>query len=187
MRYTLFALFILFSISSCIKTDEPAAASTEGHYFSIKEYAYDQWKIYHGQPFGLVKYVYMNGKTDSVYTNADAINWAAIFKIFFETDISAPKFDGKYNFSAFVDSATRTENYYYEANDPKLFTQKLHIIVNISNHRVNSIYIETNKDNKWGSKTQRLFYEPVKSISIQEFENVATGSKNEIRVEYKFM
>lgn len=120
-------------------------------------------------------------------TNADAVDWAAIFNIFFETDISDSKFLDKYDFSEFADETTMTENYYYQAKDPKLFTQKLHIMSNLINHKISYIYIETSRNNRWGARTQRLYYEPVKSIVIQEFESVATGNKNEVRVEYRFL
>lgn len=186
MRIYLFILCVVVAASSC-KQQAVESVQQEGHYFSIKEFALDQWNTYHGQPFGIQKIVYMNGRVDSVYTNADGVNWAAILKMFFETDISDSKFEDKYSFSEFADPTTLTENFYYEAKDPKLLTQKLHIMADLRNHRITSIYIETVKNNKWGSKMQRLYYEPVKSISIQEFETMVMGKRNEVRVEYKFM
>lgn len=179
--------FTLVILNSCKPDTKQLVNEAEGHYFSIKDFALDQWKNFHGQPYGMEKIVYMNGRKDSLITNADAVDWGAILKMFFATDISDPKYDGKYDFSDFVDQTTLTENYYYEAKDPKMFTQKLHVIADMRNHKISSIYIETLKQNKWGSRMQRLYYEPVKSISIQEFETSATGDKNEVRVEYRFL
>lgn len=178
---------MLITLNSCKPENEVVIEKGEGHYFSIKEFASDQWNNFHGQPYGMEKIVYMNGKKDSLITNADAVDWGAILKIFFATDISDPKYDGKYIFSDFADETTLTENYYYEAKDPKLYTQKLHVIADMRNHKISSIYIETLKRNKWGSRMQRLYYEPVKNISIQEFETTATGDKNEVRVVYRFL
>lgn len=184
MKYTL-SIFLLVVLTACQKTENIPV--NNGEYFSIVDYAYDQWKMNKDQPYGIEKISYVNGKTDTTYTNVENVDWGVVFRIFNETDISNPKFLDRYNFSEFPDTATNTMNYYYEANDPKLFTRKLHIMTHPATGRITSVYIETLKNNSWGSRTQRLFYIPVKSIVIQEFEATATGDKKDIRVEYRFL
>ena len=180
------AVVVLCSCNKQEKIDKTPDTS-KGTYFSIRDFAFDQWKTYHGQPYGIEKVVYLNGRKDSMLTNADKVDWAAVFRIFLESDISDAKFLDKYTFSQFADETTMTENFYYEANDKSLFTQKLHIIADINSRKISTIYIETAKNSKWGARTQRLFYEPVKSIIIQEFESTATGDKKDVRIEYRFL
>ena len=108
-------------------------------------------------------------------------------KAFIESDISDPKYLEKYDFSMFEDGTTDTHNFYYEAKDKKLFTRKLQISADAMTRKIRSIYIETQKNAKWDSKTQKLFYMPMKVLSIQEFEKGTLGSGKELRVEYRFL
>ncbi|RYE23765.1 MAG: hypothetical protein EOP51_09500 [Sphingobacteriales bacterium] len=172
---------------SATKPEEATATEEDGTYFSIKQFTQDQWNLYHGQPFGLQKFVYLNGKVDSAYVSAYDLDWAPIFRVFFATDISDKKFLGKYDFSKFADDATMTHNFYYEANDPNMFTRKLQISANDENGKVKSIYIETQKKGRWSGRSQKLFYMPRKVISIQEYEKTGPGTVKELRVEYRFL
>lgn len=182
-------LFIAFLVLvvSCGKPATEVKETPEGTYFSIIDYAKDQWSTYHGQPFGMLKTVYFNGIVDSVASNALELDWASIFKVFFETDISNPKFIGQYDFSAFNDHQTATNTFYYEAKNPKLYTRKLQIIADEVNNKIESIYIEAAKQDRMGTKTVKLFYTSLRSISIQELETSKTGQKKELRVVYKFL
>lgn len=184
-------LFAAITLVSC-KNNGPAAQQENGGttgagYFSVKQFIKDQWDTYRGQPFGLQKIIYLNGKTDSSMISAYDMDWGTVFKTFFETDISDPKFLGRYNFTSFPDDATETQNFYYEAKEDGLFTRKLQISADNVSHKVRSIYIETAKNGKWSNFSQKLFYMPLKTISIQEFEWAQTGPSKELRVEYRFL
>ncbi|OSZ78330.1 hypothetical protein CAP35_08730 [Chitinophagaceae bacterium IBVUCB1] len=186
MKSGLYILLLSVCALSCKQKEQPAQKE-EGNYFSIIDYAKDQWEMNIGQPYGIDKITFNNGQPDTLHTNAEKVDWAAIFKIFAETDISHPKYLDKYSFSDFADTANNVMNFNYDAKDPKLFTQKLYLTANPRNGRISSVYIETLKNNSWGSRTQRLFYIPITSIVIQEFEARATGDKKDIRVEYRFL
>lgn len=174
---------------SCIKKEETVQDNKKNAqtYFSIKEFAKDQWNTYNGQPLGILKIATVNGNTDSVYTNAMDMDLGYILKIFLESDIGDPKYVGKYSFSNFADASTSTINYYYEAKDPKLFTQKLHIMVDNVTMVVRSIYIETQKNSSLNTVTRKLFYQPLEVISIQEYETSKVGETKKMIVEYKFI
>jgi hypothetical protein len=182
-----FALISLFA--ACRPpVNKPADVTAEGPgYFSIAQFITDQWNTHRGQPYGMQKVVYMNGKVDSSLISAYDVDWGPIFKTFIETDISDLKYLDRYTFSEFADDATMTHNFFYEAKEESLFTRKLHIAADDVNHKVRSIYIETSKNGKWSNFSQKLFYMPMKVISIQEFEWAQTGPKKELRVEYRFL
>lgn len=184
-----FLIFVSFILAaSCNKTvKDNSVKPSSGTYFSVKSYAADQWHVYHGQPFGIIKKAYLDGKTDSIVTNVDALNWGDILKVFFATDIGDKKYEGQYDFTSFADTLARTENFCYEANDPKLFTRKLNITTSVYSHKITSIYIETARSSKWSMHTQKLFYEPAKSIIIQDYESSVSGKSQELRVEYTFL
>lgn len=183
-----FLFLILFaSVVSCKKTTKQVSPQSEGTYFSIKAYAADQWKVYHGEPFGIIKVADLNGKKDSVITNIDNIKLGDIMKIFFDADISGKKLDGLYDFSSFRDSLSATDNFVYEAKDKKLFTQRLNITANIATHRISSVYMETARNTQFGTHTQKLLYIPIKSISIQDYESSLLGESRDLKVEYIFL
>ena len=183
----LFALVGLFISCKPSKKEEKTAPAGGPGYFSIAQFISDQWNTHRGQPYGMQKVVYMNGKVDSSMISAFDVDWGPIFKTFIATDISDLKYLDRYSFSEFADDATMTHNFFYEAKEESLFTRKLHIAADDVNHRVRSIYIETSKNGKWSNFSQKLFYMPMKVISIQEFEWAETGPTKELRVEYRFL
>jgi uncharacterized lipoprotein len=183
----LFAVFIVLLLSACSKTDRVQEKAAEGTYFSIIEFAQDQWYMYQGQPRSILKKVYFDGKTDSTYTNAFEVDWASVLKVFFETDISDPKYIGQYDFSAFEEATTTSKGFYYEAKNEKLYTRRIHITSDYFTDNVKSIYIEAEKSDRMGTKSLKLFYEPLQSISIHELETSKTGQKKELRVVYEYM
>jgi hypothetical protein len=180
---------VLMVVASCsprspkMQTPETAKGGT---YFSIKQFIDDQWRVYRGQPFGFMKYVYEDGKVDSSLTNIDDMNWGVILQPFFESDISDPRFLGHYNFSQFEDNATQTVNYYYEAKEDSLFTRKLQIMADDVTSKVRSIYIETEKNTHLKHVTHKLFYIPLEVISLQELDHSGPSAK-ELRIEYRFL
>lgn len=185
MALRLYLIIILSLICSCSKPGQKQ--EPEGTYFSIVEFAKDQWYTYHGQPYSIMKKVYFNGKVDSTITNALDLDWSSVIKVFFETDISDPKFVGQYDFSAFEDTTTVTKSFFYEAKEPKLFTRKLQITADYFTDKIKTIYIEAEKKDRMGTKSIKLFYTPLETISIQELETTKTGQKKELRVVYEFM
>lgn len=186
------SLVILLSVFLCVACNKPDDTSIQDDeagdtYFSIVDYAKDHWDTYEGQAYGMIKRVYFNGTEDSAYTNALQMDWAPVLKAFFETDISDRKFLERYNFSSFHDNTTHTNNFFYDAKESGLYTQKLHISANDRNNKIVSIYIEALKDDRLGTKTVKLLYTPLETISIQELETSKTGKRKELRVVYEFM
>jgi hypothetical protein len=186
-RSILLATICIMLCACAEKKPEPKPDIQGGTYFSIRQFSLDQWNTHHGQPYSIEKTAYMNGKTDSVLLNAYTLDWGAVFKVFFATDISDPKYLDHYNFSMFEDNATTTRNFYYEAKDDDLFTRKFQVSADAFTDKVRSIYVETEKKTRWSTVTQKLLYIPVKVISIQEFEWTGGNEPKELRIEYRFL
>jgi len=180
------ALLFLFS---CKGEEEQKATANPatGTYFSIKDFTKDQWKTFHGQPFMLHQYVTLNGKTDSTILSALTMKWSLVFKTFFETDISDPKFLEQYDFAMFEESTTETRTFTYTAKKPELFTQKLQIAADMYTNKIRNIFIETQKQTFWNTQTQKLFYSPLRVIQIQEHNDPLIGRQKDLVIEYKFM
>jgi len=154
-----------------------------GSYFSITQFANDQFRTFWEQPFTLEKIAIENGKKDSSLVSAFELDWAKALKPFFKADISDPKFIGQYNFSEIKDDATVSKTYFYEAKNKDLFVRTLQIITDPFTDKIKSIFIETEKD----GKTQKLYYKPVKLIQIQEYESSFFGKDKNLRIEYRFL
>ena len=165
----------------------PDGNKVKGSYFSIQQYARDQFKMNKGIPYGFNRIETHNGKKDTVVQNIYTVDWPFIFRKFFETDISDKKFIGHYNFSMFDDSATQTRNYFYEAKEDYLPTRKLMIIADLTSKRVKSIYIEYEKKSLFKFESSKLFYIPKKVIQIQEFNKSLFRDPVETITEYDFM
>jgi hypothetical protein len=167
--------------------EKPKPDTTQGTYFSLYGFVQDQWHIYRGQPYVLNKMVTLNGKTDSCLVSALNVEWGQIFKIFFEADISDPKFLDQYDFTMFDENTTETRTFSYQAKDPKLFTQKLQIAADLYNDKIRSIYIETQKNTFWNNQSKKLFYSPAHIIQIQEHDNPLLGRTKDFVIQYKFL
>lgn len=182
----IFALVIL--IVGCKKPDgDETMDPSDGTYFSILQFAEDQYQIYKGQPFTLERFIYLNGDRDSTLIPAPDIDWASVVRTFAKTDISDSKYLGQYNFSVVEDDITISRIFYYEAKDPNLYTKSLQIITDPENHKIKSIYIEAAEDNWFSERTQRLYYAPEKILQIQESEHRLFGRDKDLRIEYRFL
>ena len=192
-KYAAFLLLLVVLAASSCKKKKVAAPKPvfTGTYFSIKDYALDEWNTFAHDPFAIIKTVRINdGKTDTTYTNSDTINWAPIFKVFFETDIGDTSFLGKYKYTQFPDNQDGTMNLFYEVADPDdddLFTRKLLITADQYTRKIKGIYIETSKKDFFGERTQRLYYSPMKTIQIQTDNKPVLGSNTLTIIQYDFM
>jgi hypothetical protein len=189
-RFTLYSVLsvLLFSCAPDKKKEvSPVADASNGTYFSITQFALDQWNTFRGQPYGMQKVVYMNDKVDSTDLTAFSMDWGSVFKVFFATDISDPKYLDHYRFTMFEDNTTTTRNFYYEAIDDDLFTRKFQVSADLFTDKIRSIYIETERKNKSGTTTQKLMYIPMKKIDIQEFDWASTGQHKDMHIEYRFL
>ncbi len=156
-------------------------------YFSIKQFVADQIDLYKGQPLSLYKVTYLNGHVDSTLVNFMNMDWSPVFNMFIATDISNKKFIGKYDFAQYEDDLTATRNFIYTAKEPKLFTRALQIATDPSNNRITSIYIETAKQDFFGTNKQKFLYIPMRIIQIQEFQSGKLENGHSMRVEYRFL
>lgn len=186
----LLAVLAVFSISACREDKKKAEeySDVKGSYFSVRQYALDQWNMWYGEPFLIVKTVRVNeGRYDSSYTTSDSINWAPIFKTFFATDISDRKYLGKYKFTQFDDPQDETHNFFYEALEDDLYTRKLLITIDQYNQRVRGLYIEAVENSMGDNKIIKLYYKPMKRIQIQETETPLLGAKKHTVTEWEFI
>lgn len=189
IRLTLIAAALLSGIS-CINhaTYIPPIADTVKTYFPITRYAKNQWDTYYGQPHSLYRIVTLDGKKDTTLVNFLTMDWGAILKTFLESDISDTNFIGHYRYSEFDDTYTGNRYWVYEAKDPNLFTRQLQITIDpTTSGKILAIYIETFKKEKLRERHQRLLYQPMKLIQIQEDTHSTFGGARSLQVEYRFL
>ena len=174
-------------VPSCKKKAEKSAAdSIAGNYFSINQFMLDEWNTYAGQPFMIDKVVKTDEKTDSALTNSDVLDWGSIVKTFSETDISDRKYLGQYKFTQFDDNTDHTHNFFWEALDEELYTQKLLLTIDQFTSKVKGIYVETEKKDAFDDCVQKLYYAPLKTVQIQINDKPVLGSKKYTIITYNF-
>ena len=156
-------------------------------YFSLYAFIRDQWALHSGQPYTLERTITLNGVRDSSIVQALTTDWAAIAKPFFEADISALKYLDKYAFTEFDESTTGSHVYSYDAREDDLATRILLISIDPFNNRIRSIYTEQKEDHFWSGREQKLYYEPGRYISIQEWSRSRLGPEKTMHAEYRFL
>lgn len=178
-------LAVMLFLSGCWeeKNQQPETPHDGAGYFSVREYASDQFETFWGQPFTMEKSIRFNGKTDTVYLDAYNMEWGQILAAFFKTDIGEPGFIGKYRFQDFEDEITQSRIFLYEAIEASLLTRKLQVSADPFSNKIKSVYIETAEKGKTG----KLLYIPLKLIQIQEYSVSFPGGKKDLRVEYRFL
>src|ERR1043165_611590 len=178
----------LLTVLSCQRyAPNKEVVNANDTYFSIKQYAADQIKMFGGIPHSLYRITHLNENVDTTIANFLNMDWAPIFKMFGETDISQLKYVGLYDFNIYNDDATYSRGLIYTAKDPSLLTRTLQINTDPTNNKITSIYIETAKHDFWGSTTQKLLYVPLHLIQIQETQHNLIGKARNLRVDYRFM
>ena len=156
----------------------------KGTYFSIKQFSLDEWTTHIGEPVVFRKTVTQNGKSDTEMTHIDKMDWRPILAEFVAADISDKKFLGLYTFSQFDDDFDNTHNFLYVADNKDLYTQKLLISMDIRSMKVKGLYVETFKHSFFNERVQKLYYSPVKTIQIQEYNKPWLGSKKDLVITY---
>ncbi len=165
----------------------PPADSATATYFSTAQFVADQVDLLRDQIYTLEKIVELNGKRDSSIVALPTENWAPVLREFLAADIGQSKYVGKYRFSSFSDETTFTENYVYEAIEPKLPVRRMMISADAATHRIKSLLAEMETGNFWGSTRKKLYYAPYKIIQIQENNTALIGADKTFRVEYRFL
>lgn len=182
------ATLTITSFSACKEDKANDFSDIKGNYFSIRQYTLDQWNMYYGEPFLILKTVRVDkGKFDSSYTTSDTLNWGNIFREFFATEISDRSYLGKYKFTQFDDEQDETHNFFYEALEEDLYTRKLLIAIDRYSKKVTGIYIEGRQHSIFDDRLVKLYYKPMKRIQIQVTETPMFGEKVHTVTEYEFM
>lgn len=187
LQLPFFLLFGLLIAACSGKRNEkkvPDVASSPN--FSIREFVKDQWNLNRGLPYTFIKIVIQEGKRDTTLESAFKMELGEVMQKFVNTDISADEFTGKYTFHMFDDAVTSTRSYYWEANEPNLYTQKLEMITDVSNNKVKAIFVEAAETKGWNRAALKLYYAPKKIIRIQERKKARFGSAKETITEYRF-
>lgn len=177
----------MISVGCKKQKEKEVSSEIKGNYFSVQQFALDEWNTFMGEPFMIVKTVNINGKIDSSWTNSDTISWGPILETFFETDISDRKFLEQYKFSQFDDKDDGTHNFFYEAIDEDLPTRKLLLTIDLYTSKVKGIYVETKHNDLFDEKVQKLYYAPMETIQIQTYEKPFFGEKKHTVVQWDFI
>jgi len=177
----------LLLFTACKKQVKTEKHHLDGNYWSVRQFAQDQFNTFHNQPYTLQRIIVANGKSDTSYVSAFDLDWGYVLKTFFESDISDQKYLDHYRFDTFDDNTTMSRTFYYEAIDDNLFTRKLQILVDPLNNRIRNIYIETRKKTRWKEREEKLYYAPIKEIQIQIHEKSFMSDPKDSLIEYRFM
>ena len=188
LKHPCILLLLLVFLAACSRqeAETPGDETAGSGYFSIRQFAADQFDTHRGMPFVIEKQVVLNGRKDSATINSYNADWEPLLTSFFSADISSGKFADQYDVSLFDDGAG-ARVLYYTAKQDKLFTRVLQVRVDAATNRILSLYAETATSSFWNKTSRKLYYAPMKLIQIQEFSKPLIGKKRELRIEYRFM
>lgn len=185
---TLLSAALLIGLYGCSsKTKEDVSSDTdEGTYFSIREFAADQFRNYRGVPVMIDQIMTLNGVSDTVVSNSFEADWESIFERFFVYDIGDPSYLDRYNAEVFRDGQGAIV-LYYSAKEEKLPMRSMHVRLDIATNKVLSIYMEIQKKSFWADDNQKLYYVPMKLIQIQEYSKPFIGKEKDLQIVWKFL
>jgi len=189
-QFSIYLIFmgLLFSACKKNKVDQKAVAAANGEtYFSIRQFAKDQFNTYWEQPFSFQQIIKNNEHADTTIVTTSQVNWEEILAPFFAADIGKTDLVGQYDFTIINEDATVSKIYHYQAKNPELHTQQFQVVTDPFNDRIKSIYIEAKEKNWWKEKSEKLYYAPLKVIQIQTFESNLIGKNEQKLLEYRFM
>jgi hypothetical protein len=116
-------------------------------YYPVQQYFKDQFAYMDSTPFGLMKYVTINGKTDSGYIQMP--EFKAIAAPFAQYDIGGKELKPKFDESLFNDESTESITMSYKCNEKTFPLQTLDVLLNRETNVVKYIMQKkayTNKD-----------------------------------------
>lgn len=184
-------IFILIAISTLNACSSKMDVYPEGYekgdeYFSMKQFFDDQYKTKSELPYVFAKVTKVNDVVeDSVIVDWTEQAFGEIREEFEKAEIGKPGHLGKYNFTLLEDFNTTT--LLYEAVDPESFTQKLIVLMDAENNKIQSVYAETNDDGVFAMENTKMTYIPDGTVQIVKFKKGMFSKKKEIIVTYKFL
>jgi hypothetical protein len=184
--------FLCLSLIAACNTASPSSEKDRPRdgsdsYFPMYGFIRDQWNLYGGQPFTIERIISLNGKHDTSTIRALTADWAAIAQPFFEADISPLKYIDQYEYSEFDESSSGSHVLAYDAKTPDLATRRLLVSIDPFNGLVRNLYTERETGGFWSRRVQKLYYEPGRYISIQEYAWSRLGPDKDMRAEYRFL
>lgn len=180
---------LLLLITGCAHKpadDTEQQATSDGRYFSIRQFAADQFRNYRGTPFVIEKIISLNGTYDSVVINSYNAEWEPLLQTFLATDISADEYLDAYDAEVFDDGMGALVLYYTAKNDD-LLTRTVQVRIDRVTHKILSVFIETGRKSFWNEEVQKLYYTPMKLIQIQEYSRPRLGRKKELHIIWRFI
>lgn len=155
-------------------------------YFSITDFFADQWNTRRGDPYTLLKVTVSGGQADSAFIPLDSTLWFSLCNRFTAADISDRKFLGWYQFDMFEDKTTESLHLHFEAAAAELYLRKMDVSADLFTHKIETIYLETRREENGRMVSQKMQYMPDRLFQFQTFEKAGDRPGRETKVQYWF-
>jgi hypothetical protein len=138
------ALLLAFGLTACKQSPDKSNASTEEkNFFPVSAYIESQLHSIDSLQLPVVQFYSGNGREDTTgISMAECRNLAAAF---LETDISDPKWKGKYVENSFADQSIPSISFTYATKDSSLPVKRVDIVLKpdpVQADKVKSVYME---------------------------------------------
>jgi len=178
-----FIIFLLFI--SCTKSQH--SSQERLLYFDLKGFIEKQINLMSAKNFKVEKMVLSQGKRETKYL--EDIDWKLELKIFEESDINKPAWQGLYEADTLYEYDKQYEFYSFQyiAKNKELRTQLLIVNISKASGKPEMIRIKNNTVNLLYASSEELVYEPEISYTIKGKQNIRFLKEKEFMIEARLI
>jgi hypothetical protein len=177
----IFSLLIIIAVTGCGEAKQPAdkKETKQADIFPVTSFIDGQVHVVDSFQLPTVKYVTINGKTDSSLISINEFKELA--KEFTHPDINDPALSKQYKETNFADQTINGVTFNYTTDNRDLELQRVDVIIGasaVANDKVRSIYMQKQSSVKDTFITKKLYWGTDKNFQIITGKQVGTQPEN---------
>lgn len=175
-NYFLIIVSISFLLIACKNEKEkstPPEIKEEKNFFPIADYIKGEISYVDSLPLRMMKYVTVNGKTDSSFLNLEDFN--ALAHEFLPNElIDSVAFEREFSENSFLDQTTQSLTFTYSTKNDKLALQRVDVVANRTSgfDKVRSIYMEKSMARNDTTIQKKMYWRAKKSFEIVSISRI---------------
>jgi hypothetical protein len=162
-------------------TDTNQKDTTKKNYLPVADYLKTEIAAVDSFPLRIMKYVQMNGKTDSVMITTTVFDQLA--KEFLMPDLDSSSFEKKFDENSFVDRSTELVSFTYSTKDTGNGLKRVDVLLSpgAGVDKLSSIYMESILNNNDSSTISKMSWKAGRNFNILHIRQPKNGPETTTR------
>ena len=188
MKRFLFQTSVILLICACHTkqtttpvTDTVQKDTAKKNYLPVADYLKSEIAAVDSFPLRIMKYVQMNGKTDSALITTAAFDQLA--KEFLMPDLDSSSFEKKFDENSFVDRSTELVSFTYSTKDTGNGLKRVDVLLSPGSgmDKLSSIYMESILNNNDSSTISKMSWKAGRNFNILHIRQPKNGPESTTR------